>query len=218
MRWCCEDEPRHQIYQNLIKLLSSLITIIVIFSVLGCPIRISQPSAQRTVVNNRLSVPVTAVGVLRERAPVPQDPCVPSPCGAQAQCRSTGNRAVGWGYWFEIGKIIEILARYAAVLLVTREIPTLAAPRTLATLHPAEKMESVRETVRAQQWTKFWPQTLIQCILFFLFPPSLLFDDGRSVCSLCMLPPVGGVTLNAVIIDARVSTSNDFIRPSKKRL
>ena len=70
-------------------------TIIMIFSLPGCPIRISsQPSPPRTVVNNRLSGSIGAVGVLRERAPVPTDPCVPSPCGAQAQCRSTGNRAV----------------------------------------------------------------------------------------------------------------------------
>ena len=39
-------------------------------------------------------------------------------------------------------------------------------------------------------------------------PPLFCLDD------LCMFPPVGGITLNAVIIDARVSTSNDFILPT----
>ena len=67
---------------------------------LGCPIRISQsrpsaPSSPR-VVNNRLGGGLSAIGILREEPRQPTDPCVPSPCGAQAQCRSTGNRAVSF--------------------------------------------------------------------------------------------------------------------------
>ena len=63
----------------------------------GCPNRISrsQPAAPR-VVNNRLGGSVSAIGILRQqpRQQPPSDPCIPSPCGAQADCRSTGNRAV----------------------------------------------------------------------------------------------------------------------------
>jgi len=63
----------------------------------GCPNRISQsqPAAPR-VVNNRLGGSVGAIGILRQqpRQQAPSDPCIPSPCGAQADCRSTGNRAV----------------------------------------------------------------------------------------------------------------------------
>ena len=63
----------------------------------GCPNRLSQsaPPAPR-IQNNRLGGGLAAIGVLRQQPArqTPQDPCVPSPCGAQAQCRSTGNRAV----------------------------------------------------------------------------------------------------------------------------
>merc|ERR1712013_719525 len=64
----------------------------------GCPNRISQSAApsQPRVVNNRLGG-IAAVAVLRQENPRPQqtDPCVPSPCGAQAQCRSTGSCTQG---------------------------------------------------------------------------------------------------------------------------
>jgi len=66
----------------------------------GCPNRLSQSpaprgSSQSRVVNNRLGG-VSAISIQRQESPRPvqTDPCVPSPCGSQAQCRSTGNRAV----------------------------------------------------------------------------------------------------------------------------
>ena len=133
---------------------------IIIFSMPGCPIRISsqpQPLPPRTIVNNRLSGSVGAIGVLRERAQAPTDPCRPSPCGAQAQCRSTGNRAVSLKFLTDDLKWIIIPHRSAAAPQATRVTPTLAAPRTHATHRHAEKTASVRETVRDQQMTKFWP-------------------------------------------------------------
>ena len=61
----------------------------------GCPIRLSAsrppPQAPRVINNNR---GLAAIGVLRQEERPPSDPCVPSPCGVGAQCRSTGNRAV----------------------------------------------------------------------------------------------------------------------------
>lgn len=162
-----------------------------IFSLPGCPIRISsQPSPPRAVVNNRLSGSIGAVGVLRERAPVPTDPCVPSPCGVQAQCRSTGNRAVSREWGFFIGNMICTImhcTRSAAVLLVSRAIPTQAAPKTLATLHHAEKTESARETVRVQPMHKIL--TTGNYLMHFVFPlsflPSFSMDD---LC--CVMPPL----------------------------
>jgi hypothetical protein len=62
----------------------------------GCPNRVTASSSsdfQSRTINNRLGPSVVRQQAVAE---VQGDPCVPSPCGPQAQCRSTGNRAVSY--------------------------------------------------------------------------------------------------------------------------
>ena len=69
--------------------------------------------------------------------------------------------------------------RSAAVLLASRAIPTLAAHKTLATLHHVEKTESARETVRVEPIYKILATG--NYLMHFVFPlsflPSFTMDD-----------------------------------------
>ena len=62
--------------------------------------------------------------------------------------------------------------RCAAAPLGTKVTPTLAAPRTPATHHPAGRMESVRETVRFKLFSiQTWQQDIkTKCNIWLLWP------------------------------------------------